>query len=30
VSVRSVEESSSTSEVGIQILNSASCPWNFH
>lgn len=30
VSVRSVEESSSTSEVGIQILSSASCPWNFH
>jgi hypothetical protein len=29
VSVRSIEESSSTSEVGIQILSSASCPWNF-
>ena len=29
VSVRSVEEPSSPSEVGIQILSSASCPWNF-
>jgi len=28
--VRSVEEPSGASEVGIQILNSASCPWNFH
>jgi CheY-like chemotaxis protein len=27
--VRSVEEPSSPSEVGIQILNPASCPWNF-
>jgi CheY-like chemotaxis protein len=28
--VQSVEEPSGPAEVGIQILRSASCPWNFH
>ncbi len=28
--VQSVEEAGSPAEVGIQILSSASCPWNFH